>query len=223
MSHILQHPIGSIDPRTGQGRSANLFGVKRIGIVLGAPALVVALAIGLSQAGSGSGGSQGGGKSAGGACGRVPAQLAGAPAPLARLHSQGCRLLGGGASAFKARLAELRGHPIVVNAWASWCHPCRGEFPIFQEASIALGRRVAFVGLDSQDNSADAAAFLKRFPVSYPSYIDGDNKVAQVFGGVFGLPTTVFYDAAGRRQYVHAGPYTTVAKLRADIARYGGA
>ena len=110
----------------------------------------------------------------------------------------------------------------MVNVWASWCDPCRAEFPVFQRASTKLGKRVAFIGLDSQDNDEEAASFLKRFPIAYPSYTDGDNKVAQVFGGVFGLPTTVFYDAKGRKQYVHAGPYKDEAKLRADIARYAG-
>jgi thiol-disulfide isomerase/thioredoxin len=193
--------------------------MKRIAIAVGAIALVVVLVIGLSQAGSGAGGQ---GKSAGGACGAVPPQLAGAPPALAGLHNQGCDLLGGGPTAFRARLAALRGHPVVVNVWASWCHPCRAEFPVFQKAAVSLGKRVAFVGLDSQDNEADAATFLKQFPVSYPSYIDGDNKVAQIFGGVFGLPTTVLYDRNGKRQYIHAGPYPSEAKLRADIARYAG-
>jgi cytochrome c biogenesis protein CcmG/thiol:disulfide interchange protein DsbE len=193
--------------------------VKRVAIVVGSIALVAVLVIGLSQAGSGS---EGSGKSAGGACGEVPAQLAGAPKPLADLHAQGCELIGGGPTAFKARLDALKGHPVVVNVWAAWCHPCRAEFPVFQRASVSMGKRVAFLGLDSQDNNAAAKAFLKRFPVSYPSYIDGENKIAQLFGGVFGLPTTVFYDAQGKRQYIHTGPYASEAKLRVDIARYAG-
>src|SRR5256885_5305059 len=80
--------------------SANLFRVKRIGIVIGAVALVAALVVGLSQAGGGGGGE---GKSAGGACGKVPAALAGAPAPLASLYGQGCELIGGRPAALKAR------------------------------------------------------------------------------------------------------------------------
>jgi thiol-disulfide isomerase/thioredoxin len=186
---------------------------------VGTIALVAVIVIGLSQASGGGGGDE---KSAGGACGNVPAQLAGAPKELAALHEQGCDLLEGGPDAFKARLAALKGHPIVVNVWAAWCHPCRAEFPVFQKASKSMGKRVAFIGLDSQDNNAAAAKFLKRFPVSYPSYVDGENKVAQLFGGVFGLPTTVFYDRKGKRQYVHTGPYESVSKLRSDIARYAG-
>ena len=194
--------------------------MKRIAIIVGSLVLVAAVVIGLSQAGGGGGG--GDGKSAGGACGDVPAPLNGAPEPLAGLHEQGCDLLGGGPTAFKARLAALRGHPVVVNKWASWCGPCRAEFPHFQKASIALGKRVAFLGVDSNDNYADAAKFLRSYPVAYPSYKDGDNRIAQVFNGVVAFPTTVFYDAKGKLQYVHNGQYRDEASLRRDIKRYAG-
>jgi cytochrome c biogenesis protein CcmG/thiol:disulfide interchange protein DsbE len=219
MRYILQHPNGCIDPPDGANLSANLSGMKRVAVVAGVIALVAVVVIGLSQAGSGGGPT----KSAGGSCGGVPAQLAGAPKPLADLHGQACQLLDGGPGAFKARLASLKGHPIVVNKWASWCAPCRAEFPHFQKASIALGKRVAFIGVDSNDNYGDAAKFLKSYPVSYPSYKDGSNTVAQVFNGVEAFPTTVFYDSAGKLRYVHNGQYLSEAKLRADIARYAGA
>jgi cytochrome c biogenesis protein CcmG/thiol:disulfide interchange protein DsbE len=192
--------------------------MRRIAIAVGALALVAVVAVGLSQAGGGGGQT----KSAGGACGTVPAALRGAPAPLAGLHSQGCQLLGGGAAAFKARLAALKGHPVVVNQWASWCLPCRAEFPHFQRLSVALGKRVAFLAVDFQDNEGEAAAFLKRYPIPYPSYKDGDGKVSQVFNGVGPLPKTVFYDSSGKLQYVHVGQYATEAKLRQDTSRYAG-
>ena len=220
MKDILQHPDGYIDPRMGHCTSANLFSVKRIGIVIGTLALVAVLVIGLAQAGGGGGGE---GKSAGGACGKLPASLAGSPKPLASLYEQGCQLVGGGPAAFKARLASLRGHPVVVNQWASWCGPCRAEFPHFQKASLALGKRVAFLGVDSMDNDGDAAAFLKRYPIAYPSYKDGDGKVAQVFNGVGPLPKTIFYSPSGKLEYVHVGQYRDQAALRRDISRYAGA
>jgi cytochrome c biogenesis protein CcmG/thiol:disulfide interchange protein DsbE len=194
--------------------------VKRIGIAAAAVALVAVLVVGLSQAGGGGGGS---GKSAGGACGAVPASLSGSPAVLASLHAQGCQLLGGGPDAYKARLAALRGHPVVVNQWASWCGPCRAEFPHFQRLSVSLGKRVAFMGVDFQDNDGDAAAFLKRYPIPYPSFKDGDGKVSQVFNGVGPLPKTVFYDAGGKLRFIHVGQYRDQAALRRDIRRYAGA
>jgi cytochrome c biogenesis protein CcmG, thiol:disulfide interchange protein DsbE len=220
MKNILQHPPGYIDPFGAWVSSANLFSVKRIALVGGALALVAVLVVGLSQAGGGGGGGE---KSAGGSCGTVPASLKGAPAPLTSLYDQSCQLVGGGPAAFKARLRSLRGHPVVVNQWASWCGPCRAEFPHFQRLSLQLGKNVAFLGVDSMDNDGDARAFLKRYPVAYPSYIDGDGKVAQVFNGVGPLPKTVFYSRSGKLQYVHVGQYTGAAALRRDISRYAGA
>src|SRR4029077_20303305 len=73
----------------------------------------------------------------------------GPPPPLAALHAQASEVLPGGLPALRARLATLRGHPIVINKWASWCQPCRAEFGAFQRASVAQGRRVAFLGIDS--------------------------------------------------------------------------
>jgi cytochrome c biogenesis protein CcmG, thiol:disulfide interchange protein DsbE len=146
--------------------------------------------------------------------------LAGSPAPLASLHDQSSQILSGGASAFKERLASLKGHPVVVNKWASWCGPCRAEFPMFQRLSVQLGKNVGFIGVNTSDNVGDAKSFLKRYPVSYPSYEDGDGKIAEVFNGIATFPATAFYDASGRLQYMHQGQYPSEQKLRADIKRY---
>src|SRR3954471_3126032 len=215
----LTAPRRILRPTDGARPLCQAIRMKRIGIALGVVAVVAVVAIGLSQAGGG----EKQGKSAGGACGSVPTRLEGAPQPLADLHEQGCDLLDGGPTAFKERLAALKGHPVVVNKWASWCGPCRAEFPHFQKASVALGKRVAFLGVDSNDNYDDAAKFLDQYPVSYPSYKDGSNTIAQVFNGVVAFPTTVFYDASGKLQYIHNGQYQNEAALRRDIRRYAGA
>ena len=130
------------------------------------------------------------------------------------------QLLGGGPAAFKARLAALRGYPVVVNKWASWCGPCRAEFPDFQRASVKYGKRVAFMGVNGNDNHGDALKFLKQYPTPYPSYEDPSGTIAQVFNAVAAFPTTVFYDRSGKVSFIHQGQYLTGAKLEQDIQRY---
>jgi cytochrome c biogenesis protein CcmG/thiol:disulfide interchange protein DsbE len=146
--------------------------------------------------------------------------LAGSPPALADLHRQANELVGGGRKAFEARLLKLRGHPVVVNKWASWCAPCRAEFPLLQRASVRYGKRIAFLGVNSEDNDGNARKFLARFPVSYPSYVDGDGRAAAAVNAGVAFPTTVFIDAAGKVVYSHPGQYRTEADLAADIRRY---
>jgi thiol-disulfide isomerase/thioredoxin len=146
--------------------------------------------------------------------------LAGSPPPLAALHRQANRLLGGGVDAYEARIAALRGYPIVVNVWASWCGPCRFEFPTLQKLSAAYGKRVAFLGVDSQDSDDAAKTFLGEEPVPYPSYTDPDEEIKRSIGTARGLPDTAFYDRDGELVYLKQGPYTDHAELRADIERY---
>jgi cytochrome c biogenesis protein CcmG, thiol:disulfide interchange protein DsbE len=148
------------------------------------------------------------------------AALAGAPAPLAALYAQPNHLLPGGAGAFQKRIAGLRGHPVVVNQWASWCGPCREEFPRFQRASASYGKRVAFVGVDSNDSDAAAKTFLGEDPVPYPSFSDPHREIAQILKATIGLPDTAFFDRKGQLVYTKQGPYTSQAELVADIERY---
>jgi thiol-disulfide isomerase/thioredoxin len=146
--------------------------------------------------------------------------LAGSPPPLAALHRQANQLLPGGKDAYEGRIAALRRYPAVVNVWASWCGPCRFEFPHFQQAAADFGKRVAFLGVDSEDSDDAASTFLEEAPVPYPSYTDPDKVIGEALGASLGLPDTAFYDRRGKLVYLKQGPYDDIAELRADIRRY---
>jgi cytochrome c biogenesis protein CcmG, thiol:disulfide interchange protein DsbE len=147
-------------------------------------------------------------------------QLAGAPAPLARLHDQAGELLDGGVRAFERRLAQLEGHPVVINKWASWCNPCRAEFPIFQQLATERGKQVAFLGLNSGDSTDPARKFLGQYPVPFPSYVDPDEEIARELKAPANYPITLFVDARGKTAFIHQGGYTSKEQLAADVDRY---
>ena len=178
--------------------------------------LALAAVAALSAAGCGSGG----GGDYGGQHPDYAKALAGSPASLAALHEQANQLLPGGLSAYERRLDSLKGYPVVVNVWASWCGPCRFEFPTLQKLSAAYGKRVAFLGVDSQDSDDAAKTFLEEAPVPYPSYTDPDQDIGNQIGASLGLPDTAYYDRQGELVYLKQGPYTDHADLQADVERY---
>lgn len=160
-------------------------------------------------------------------CGAAEPARSAAPKPkiardrdLREIQVQANKLLDGGPATFKARLASLRGHPIVVNQWASWCPPCRYEFQFFQRVAASYGDRVAFLGVDANDSRADARKFMLKFPTPYPHYYDPDTKIARVFRGGVAWPTTAFYNARGELVYSHPGRYTSVRAIVQDLKRY---
>ncbi|MEO8092446.1 MAG: TlpA disulfide reductase family protein [bacterium] len=149
------------------------------------------------------------------------APLDAAPPQLQAIREQGNQLLDGGTRAFGARLDDLRGTPVVVNKWASWCGPCRAEFPHFQSVADEIGGEVAFLGVDSNDSADAAETFLSRLPLPYPSYLDPDQEINKQFlDSAVAFPATGFFRASGELAYVKLGQYESAEALAADIERY---
>jgi cytochrome c biogenesis protein CcmG/thiol:disulfide interchange protein DsbE len=189
--------------------------MRRPLVLFGVLALTAVLVLGLRQAG--------GGEERPAARFDLAAakrELRGAPAPLEALHAESGRLLDGGVDAFEARLEGLRGHPVVINKWASWCDPCRAEFPALQQTATERGRDIAFLGLNSGDSRQPAQRFLRRYPTPFPSYVDPDEDIARALRAPANYPVTVFLDARGETAFIHQGAYRDSASLEADIDRY---
>jgi cytochrome c biogenesis protein CcmG/thiol:disulfide interchange protein DsbE len=147
------------------------------------------------------------------------AALAGSPPKLAALHQQASELIGGYPGLAK-RIRSLRGYPIVVNVWASWCIPCRAEFNLFATAAERYGRTVAFLGANTEDSASDARSFLHQHHVSYPSYSVATTDRLSPYAFIQGLPTTIFINKAGKVVNVHPGQYDSQGVLDSDITTY---
>ncbi|MDP9296679.1 MAG: TlpA family protein disulfide reductase [Actinomycetota bacterium] len=94
-------------------------------------------------------------------------------------------------------LAQLRGTPVVVNIWASWCIPCATEAPLLASAARTYHDRVQFLGIDILDTRDSARTKMKEWGLTYPSLYDGSADVKRQLG-FLGQPDTLFYDASGK-------------------------
>ena len=117
-------------------------------------------------------------------------------------------------------LASFRGHPVLVNFWATWCQPCTQEMPLLQAAHKRVGGAVVFLGVDRQDYRPQAQSFLQQTGVTYASAYDKDGTLDGAYR-LRGMPTSVFIDAAGRIHDQITGPLTR-AQLDDELAALTG-
>ena len=107
------------------------------------------------------------------------------------------------AEEFEAHLESID-KPAVVNVWASWCLPCRSEAPILNDAFAEYGDRIEFIGVDVQDNQADAKDFLDEFGLEFDHFFDRDREIPAAYGGI-GTPITFFFGPNGELVNTHNG------------------
>ena len=102
-------------------------------------------------------------------------------------------------------LESLRGRPVVVNFWASWCGPCRDEFPLFK-AQLAEheAEGLAIVGVMYRDEAALAQAFADEFGMSWPTVVDEGDAIATRYR-VVAPPQTYFIDRGGIVRSIQIG------------------
>jgi peroxiredoxin len=113
-------------------------------------------------------------------------------------------------------IADFKGHVLVVNAWGSWCAPCRAEAPALQEVyQTSRADGVRFLGIDTRDQVAAAQAFQSRFGITYPSLFDSDGRLLAAFNDSIppsAIPSTLVIDRQGRIAASIVGP-TTYSEL----------
>ncbi len=141
-----------------------------------------------------------------------PARAAlGYPAPDFTLYSP---------SGQKVTLSTFHGKPIVVNFWATWCPPCRGETPYFVTAAQQWQGEVTIVGVDVRETPDMAPPFMAEFGIKYPIVLDVDGEVAGVYH-IVSFPTTYFVDSKGTIVQIDNGPLTA-ALLQTRLADLAG-
>jgi thiol-disulfide isomerase/thioredoxin len=150
----------------------------------------------------------------------LAADYRGAPALLRALYGERKRLLGGGVVAFERELRALRGRPVVINAWASWCDNCTEEFSVFQTVAPRFARGVAFLGVDVGDSGG--AGWLAGHPLSFPSFADHSWSIDRAVSPAAAnyAPVTYFISRAGKLVYPHLGPYLSASSLERDVRLY---
>ena len=119
-------------------------------------------------------------------------------------------------------LAQLRGKPVLINLWASWCGPCRDEMPILQAAYEKFGDQVQFVGVDTKDSAEAAAGFLVSVGVTYPQLADVDAGLLASLR-IPGIPVTVILDSDGAvvEQRIGVFEADSLDSLLADLVAEG--
>ena len=130
----------------------------------------------------------------------IRSPLIGKPAPMFALREVG--------TGRTVDVTQLKGKPLVINFWATWCGPCYEEHPVLVANARMLQPNVQFLGVVFQDEESKIQSFLQQRGSSYPTVVDDKGKTAIAYG-VGGVPETFFLDANGVIVAKYAGPMST--------------
>ncbi len=136
------------------------------------------------------------------------------PTAAAPPGSQGSR------AALAARVRDLRGRPIVITVWASWCRPCRRDLALIQRVAQQNQGQVEFLAVDVDDTPRAATTFLRHQHLHLSSYRSSLDLRPIIPVTLAGVPETIFIAPVGGVVFVHAGAYTSRDALAADISKY---
>jgi thiol-disulfide isomerase/thioredoxin len=128
----------------------------------------------------------------------------------------------GGKSHLLAAVRRLRGRPVVITVWASWCEPCQRDLRVVEAATPQFAGQVAFIGDDVRDTRRAGDHFLRAHPSTFPNYQSSSDLRPLLPRPLRFLPTTIFISATGRIDYEHLGPYVSRRDLDEDIVLRDG-
>jgi peroxiredoxin len=105
------------------------------------------------------------------------------------------------------RLSDFKGKPVLVNFWATWCGPCRSEFPDFQKAAVDNAEELVIIGINNTttDQKEQIPAFLAEFGITFLIVLDETGATAKAYN-ILGLPTSIFIDRNGNVNEIFTGP-----------------
>jgi peroxiredoxin len=114
-------------------------------------------------------------------------------------------------------LSELRGKPVMLNFWATWCGPCRNEMPYLQQIYDEWqDKGLVLLEINMSESSSTVQQFLTNNGYTFPVYIDTDGSVADTYG-ISGIPTTFFIDSDGVIQQVIRGSFPSKAAIETQL------
>jgi cytochrome c biogenesis protein CcmG/thiol:disulfide interchange protein DsbE len=125
----------------------------------------------------------------------------------------------GGPDEQPVSLSDLQGRPVLLNFWATWCGPCRGEMPYLQQVWDEWQTRgLVLLAINIMESSSEVQSFMQSQGLSLPVLLDSDGAIAAKYG-IQAIPTTFFIDSSGVVQEVKEGAFPNAAAIENSLSQ----